>query len=295
MMEVHSIQEYISLLEKLEKLYTFRTSNNVSVGWIPNFTYKPHFIYRGHGDYRYTILPGIFRSKNGPEGIEAYSLFEHNILQDFISETCRYEPKISENDIGAWLEIAQHFGVPTRLLDFTENPLVALYFACSDAITANATVCLINEPEYNRKFFGMYRAVQATESNYNVNRIITDEIISQDFAQHVGLGQYIQWPWIYKPHYREERMNMQQSVFMLWGADRRPLEQFMAPDDYIVDENVQNSACGVIGKIQIKHEDKEKILRQLALCGINEKYIYPGIDGIGRYINKKYLFKGNNM
>ena len=58
MMEAHSIQEYISLLEKLEKLYTFRTPNNVSVGWIPNFTYKPHFIYRGHGDYRYTILPG---------------------------------------------------------------------------------------------------------------------------------------------------------------------------------------------------------------------------------------------
>ena len=90
-------------------------------------------------------------------------------------------------------------------------------------------------------------------------------------------------------------MNMQQSVFMLWGADRRPLEQFMVPDDYIVDENVQNGACGIIGKIQIKHEDKEKILRQLALCGINEKYIYPGIDGIGRYINKKYLFKSNNM
>ena len=128
-----------------------------------------------------------------------------------------------------------------------------------------------------------------------MNKIIVDEIIGQDFAQHAGLGQYIQWPWIYKPHYREERMNMQQSVFMLWGADRRPLEQFMVPDDYIVDENVQNSTCGVIGKIQIKHEDKEKILKQLALCGINEKYIYPGIDGIGRYINKKYLFKGNNM
>lgn len=294
-MEISSIQEFISLLEKLEKLYTYKTTNSVSVGWIPNFTYRPHFIYRGHGDYRYTILPGIFRSKNGPDGRESYSLFEHNILQDFISETCRYESKVSENDIGAWLEIAQHFGVPTRLLDFTENPLVALYFACSDASTANATVCLINEPVYNRKFFGMYCAVQATESSNYVNKIITDEIISQDFAQHAGMSQYIQWPWIYKPHYREERMNMQQSVFMLWGADRRPLEQFMVPDDYIVDENVQNSACGVIGKIQIKHEDKEKILRQLALCGINEKYIYPGIDGIGRYINKKYLFKGNNM
>ena len=110
------------------------------------------------------------------------------------------------------------------MLDFTENPLVALYFACSDASTANATVWLINEPEYNIKFFGIYRAVQAIESSNKVNKIIVDEIIGQDFAQHAGLGQYIQWPWIYKPHYWEERMNMQQSVFMLWGADRRPLD-----------------------------------------------------------------------
>ena len=48
-MEISSIQEYISLLEKLEKLYTYKSTNNVSAGWIPNFTYKPHFIYRGHG------------------------------------------------------------------------------------------------------------------------------------------------------------------------------------------------------------------------------------------------------
>ena len=293
-MEISSIQEYISLLEKLDNLYTHKTSDNVLGGLTPAFTHKPHFIYRGHGDYRYTILPGIFRYKNGPDGTESYSLFEHNILQDFISETCRYEPKVPENDIVAWLEIAQHFGVPTRLLDFTENPLVALYFACSDASEANATVFLINEPEYNRKFFNISWAVQATESNNYVNKIISDEIIEQNFSQHVGLNQYIQWPWIYKPHYREERMNMQQSVFMLWGADRRPLECFMMPNDYISDENVQNSTCGIIGKIQIKHEDKEKILKQLALCGINEKYIYPGIDGIGRYINKKYLFKNSN-
>ena len=90
MMEVHSIQEYISLLEKLEKLYTFRTSNNVSIGWIPNFTYKPHFIYRGHGDYRYTILPGIFRSKNGPEGIEVYSLFDKILFQRHVGMSQKF-------------------------------------------------------------------------------------------------------------------------------------------------------------------------------------------------------------
>ena len=61
---------------------------------------------------------------------------------------------------------------------------------------------------------------------------------------------------------------------------------------HLIPANIELEALEIS---MIKCVNKEKILKQLALCGINEKYIYPGIDGIGRYINKKYLFKGNNM
>jgi len=46
-----------------------------------------------------------------------HSQIEFNVLADFISEACRFVKDIPSGDISAWLEIAQHFGVPTRLLD----------------------------------------------------------------------------------------------------------------------------------------------------------------------------------
>ena len=46
------------------------------------------------------------------------------------------------------------------------------------------------------------------------------------------------------------------------------------------------------GCIEIQAKDKKTILKQLSLCGISEKYIYPGIDGAGKYIKGKYSYPG---
>lgn len=148
-MEIHSVQDYITLLEKLKELYTY----DEPIAGSPTFgtqIHIPEFIYRGHGRKSYKLLPGILRTKNLSEGtqIAEYAQVEYNILNDFIAETCRFVRNIPENDIPAWLEIAQHFGAPTRLLDFTENPLVALYFACCEANEEDACVWIVNNPEY---------------------------------------------------------------------------------------------------------------------------------------------------
>ena len=109
--------------------------------------YRPHFIYRGHSSCQYKLLPAIFRWHDLPQGVSvsAYSQLEFNILEDFISEACFFVRDVPVDDVISWLEIAQHFGVPTRLLDFTENPLVALYFACIGSPEKDACVWIIND------------------------------------------------------------------------------------------------------------------------------------------------------
>ena len=58
------------------------------------------------------------------------------------------------------------------------------------------------------------------------------------------------------------------------------------------DENdIKNQECGVICNILIPGDRKRELLEQLNLCGINEKLIYPGLDGVGRFIKQKYSDK----
>ena len=73
----------------------------------------------------------------------------------------------------------------------------------------------------------------------------------------------------------------------LWAAQRRDLDYFMEEKDYLLfGENVKNKEDGILGKIIIPHNVKKHIIKQLNLLGVNEKSIYPGLDGIGKYIDQ---------
>lgn len=273
-----SVQNYIDRIENLAKNYEC------------SYT---HFIFRGHSNHeKYALIPGIFRSKQIDEGAfqREFSYYEHKILYDFISEACRYGKEVAVDDIPAWLEIAQHFGVPTRLLDFTRNPLVALYFACIDSPGEDASVWVLNMYRYNAVFFYEYKDL---DINIKIvekckSQIVKNEIENQFHRLPDGLAGCIQFPLIYKPYYREERMNAQESVFMLWGSKTNDLVQMMKKGHFMTTgRKISNRREGLICPIIIPHDYKKSILKQLDMCGINEKTIYPGIEGIGRYIRSK--------
>lgn len=132
------------------------------------FTHKAelnfnNFVFRGHGCSNWTLTPGVFRgAKNNTTHNNPQDEFNHllkflkacddiqiNIPTD--TKTLR-EKLLGENsrsiltknswvtsDYHELLGYAQHYGVPTRLLDWSYHPLVALYFSCADLIHSEET------------------------------------------------------------------------------------------------------------------------------------------------------------
>ena len=94
-------------------------------------------IYRGVARSEHELIPAIGRlnSKDYPSRL----VFEHRILEEFQIRAVRHLKNEPCNDF-EWLFLAQHYGIPTRLLDWSTNPLVALYFACDKDLDKEGAV-----------------------------------------------------------------------------------------------------------------------------------------------------------
>lgn len=82
------------------------------------------WIYRGVADAEFALVPKLGR-------LPAFHQHERRILDHFVREAAAYEEGKAGSNVWEQLAVAQHYGLPTRLLDWTENPLVAAFFACS--------------------------------------------------------------------------------------------------------------------------------------------------------------------
>lgn len=290
-----TLTEYLDIISYLKKAYPQDALINNPV--------SNTFIYRGQSN-DFPLLPSIFRktshlipTKNGKDrelenNRYLWAQEEITILKDFRRQACNYIENVAFCDMYRWAEYAQHYGIPTRFLDWTYNPLVALYFACKYGSADDAVVWILHTLNYLR-----YR------TNYLQSKKIEDKPIYQMINELISNKSDIELPFLYDPYYSDPRMNAQSSLFMVWGTRQESFEKMIPADVHMIyrKENVGFFSYGIeeekrfIFKIIVPSSYKQPFLRELDNVGINEKTLFPGLDGLGRYLEWKYRFEYSDI
>ncbi|HXW72015.1 MAG TPA: FRG domain-containing protein [Methylocella sp.] len=101
------------------------------------------WLFRGHADQAWDLIPAIGRQPSN----SAYRLADEKILfEDFVREAKHYLDAADFTEF-EWLTVARHHGLPTRLLDWTTNPMLAAWFSTfEESVMADAAVIALRVP-----------------------------------------------------------------------------------------------------------------------------------------------------
>lgn len=201
------------------------------------------YIFRGVKKVNYELKPKVARYSKYFKTISDLYNFEEDLwtlFKKFSKPYLSFEPK----NIYEWLAIAQHHGLPTRLLDWTKNPMVAAYFAVHDE-NKSCEDCAI----YILK-------------TTNLRQVIEDENDSP-FE--------IDEPMLYIPSHISSRIITQNGIFTVSNNLENSLDELLP--------NSQN-----IEKVIISKSFKKQLKTILDRYGINKATLFPGLDGISEYL-----------
>lgn len=148
--------------------------------------------YRGLHDMAFQLLPGLARTKLFLAGKQSPD-DENSAIAIFSAQCLNYTSFRPQNKL-EYLALAQHYGLPTRLMDWTYNPLVALFFAVNSNRETDAVVYSIS-----------------IEKMCNDAPTVDAELKKEDFI-------------IYNPPHFSPRINAQSSVFSIQNKSHVPLD-----------------------------------------------------------------------
>lgn len=210
--------------------------------------------WRGHSDASWSLLPSVFRPEHlGKE--QAYT-------GHFIAKAkARHHPCPPRDDKLGWLYLMQHFGLPTRLLDWSENALVALFFA----------VCDKNFDAYD----GCIWTLSAAQLNQRTMKQATliqheDPMIAEFVKAAFDDRRSAQTSPTFALATEQDnlRMLLQQAAFTFHG-DQTPLENI--PD-----------ADKVVTKLLIPKTAKESIRWHLTVMGFYRWNLFPDLSTLSK-------------
>lgn len=230
--------------------------------------YRSNYVYRGVDNASYQLDPKLKR-------VCGFDLsLENSILRNF--KKYGYADLQGYNSFWQTLALAQHYGLPTRLLDWTYSPLVAAHF-CTENIDEYGHDAVIWCVDIGKAKQYLPNSLKEMIDKDNSNSFTIDmlESVAKDFDEFKKI-QDKPFYLFYEPSSLTDRIANQYALFSVVSDPSVSLLDLLPDDEEI---------CY---KIIIPKEVKLEIRDKLDYINISERLIYPGLDGICKWITRRY-------
>lgn len=239
--------------------------------------------YRGSGNSAHRMVPSLFRHPSITNAEELIAL-ETDILQRFRERSIPYQPRPSGREADQdWelLFLMQHFGVPTRLLDWTENPYIALFFAltsCEFDYKTNASqsptcVWVLEPHEWNRKALA--------DISYQGGILSTGSEPLKSYGPSANVDYMRVLPVAMYGLHNSPRIVAQKGVFTIFGKDTQEMETVF------VDSSFPENA---LIKIEFPDHVTGALRDTLFRIGITDSVVYPDLEGLAVELKRFFGF-----
>jgi len=253
------------------------------------------YIFRGHPSKSHSLIPSIYRDSKWQSN-------EDKIIRQIILR-CPNEFRHMETAFEKLVKM-QHYDLPTRLLDLTENPLVALYFAClenTDETKSNdGEILFFKVPKSAIKYFdsdvvSVISNIPWCSHDFEVHDNFTNNSKSFNVKNNEHSLKLLHNIRREKPHFEAKiepadlqrvvcvkplidnpRLARQDGLFFLFGINGTKQKPALIPEDWVVRPDGK--------RLVIRASDKINILSQLQKVGISKQKLFPEIDMVSQFI-----------
>ncbi|NVN91612.1 MAG: FRG domain-containing protein [Desulfuromonadales bacterium] len=230
--------------------------------------FRSRFAFRGLVDSTYRLETTLMRLGG------KYAELERHMLRNF--KKYAHRNVVEHDSLWHWLSVAQHYGLPTRVLDWTYSPFIAMHFATADI------------DKFDRN--GVIWAVDYIKAH----KLLPPKL--RDWVEREGAN-------VLTVELLSEVVN---SLSQLNALDSEKVVIFFEPpsiDDRIVNQyafcSVMSDPClvlddwfvahpGLCKRIIVPASLKWEIRDKLDQSNVNERVLFPGLDGLSRWLKRHY-------
>jgi hypothetical protein len=230
--------------------------------------FRPGTAFRGMGRAEDPLSTAISRLAEDAERLEGH------LLRNFRKYAQR--ETVPQDSVWNWLAVAQHHGLPTRLLDWTYSPYVALHFATENVeeFDRDGVVWCVDYVQTNRLLPEGLRAILQDEGS----DVFSAEMLSRAASSlkafdALGTEEFVAF---FEPPSLDQRIVNQFALFSLLSSPRMSLHAWLAKHQ------------GTYRRLRIPAGLKWEVRDKLDQANVTERVLFPGLDGLSRWLKRYY-------